>query len=833
MNKIISFLVLLFLGLSTNLYAQIASFSFSNTPEAPVTGWTNVPGNPYSSVLTATANGITVSSVSTTHWMPNDASSCSFDYLGASPATYFPDLVMGNAWLQYNGTSYNQALYSPGNDQLELSGLNKDSTYILRMSSSDKYFTGSTEYVVEGQVVSVPQYLDTYNNLSTGVTFQHVRPNTSGIIKIYVAGVSNSTFAIISGIQVFSGSANVGAPVVAISAPKNGTVISEGANLLINSTASETGGSITKVEFFADTTKIGEVDAAPYNYTWVNPTPGNYLITAKATDNVGTISTVAINIGVESLNYFWSTTGNIATGGDSSFVGTVDTNRLAFRTNNIERMSISKDGNLTIGGKDTASHPSFRIYKNGDLAVGTTMDRSVNTADQVGMRYYSKIGMLQVGASDRLDTTVNPIVYGTWPSSGIVINSDEPNVIKGRMLNTVFAGDANTMDSLIRFENVIIASENSHFVTGIDNMFNVILAGYGMNITAPLSDALISGNGNQITKPVSISNINGFANTTADTTNGSLINGAFNQFGGSSQLVSGQYLVNRTPLGTTLGNSNVDFATLPYTGNRQINVPNIDQYPLLALGNGGNASGTVRSNALTILYNGRTQINTTGFANQLTQANVTPGAALDVVSTNTGVLLPRLTSAQRNAIVAGDLKNGLLLYNTDSSVFQYYNGSVWSSVGSGSGGSSGRWLFSTGTSGTVYDTDDNVAIGTNDAAGYKLAVKGSGLFTRIQVLSAANWPDYVFKKEYRLRKLEDLASYIDKYHHLPEIVSAATVGKEGIDLGANQAAILKKVEELTLYLIQENRSLKEQNAQLQRQQAEIDELRALINKIKQ
>ena len=375
-KKVIAvFSVLCVAGMEQAL-GQLASFSFSNTPESPVAPWTNISGNPYSSVLTATSNGITVSSVSTSHWMPNDASSCSFDFLGASPATYFPDVVMGSVWLQYNGSSYNQALYSPGNNQLELSGLNKDSTYILRISSSDRIFTGSTEYVVEGQVVSDPQYLDTYNNLSNGVTFQHVKPNSSGVIKIYIAGVNNSLFAIISGIQVFPGSANVGSPVVVISTPKNGTVISEGANLLINCAASESGGSIAKVEFFADTTKIGEVDAAPYSFTWVNPNPGNYLITAKATDNVGTVSTAAINIGVESLNYFWSTTGNIATGGDASFVGTVDTNRLAFRTNNIERMSILGDGTIGIGTRSTYG---YKLAVNGNAIFGKVRIKTVGT----------------------------------------------------------------------------------------------------------------------------------------------------------------------------------------------------------------------------------------------------------------------------------------------------------------------------------------------------------------------------------------------------------------------------------------------------------------------
>ncbi|HEY4291344.1 MAG TPA: hypothetical protein VGN00_29790 [Puia sp.] len=539
----------------------------------------------------------------------------------------------------------------------------------------------------------------------------------------------------------------------------------------------------------------------------------------------------------------WSTAGNVATG-DASFVGTIDTNRLNFRTNNIERMTISKDGNVTIGGKDTSGHPAMRIYRNGDLTLGTTMDKSVNTSAQSGLRYNAKNGVLQVGASDRLDTSI--VTNGGL--SGIIINTDAANSLKGRMMNTLFVGDDNTQDTLNFIWNNLIATESTHF-GGIVGL--TILGGYGTNITAAVSNSIISGNANQITKPLDISIINGFVNTTMDTATGSLVAGALNQFGGASQLVSGQYLVNRTPLGTTLGNSNVDFATLPYTGKRQVNVPNLGQYPLLALGNGANATGTVRSNALTVLFNGRTQINTTGHTTTLTQANATPAAALDVVSTNTGVLLPRLTNAQRNAIVAGDLKNGLLLYNTDSSLFQYYNGSSWNSVGAGGSGSSGRWLFSTGTNGTVYDNDDNIAIGTNDAKGYRLAVKGSALFTKVQVVAASNWPDYVFKKDYRLKKLEDLASYIDKYHHLPEIVSAAKVGKEGIDLGANQAAILKKVEELTLYLIGENRRLSAQNGQLEgqgkkiteletqlaeqnalfrQQQRQIDELKALIQK---
>jgi hypothetical protein len=318
-----------------------------------VSGWTNLTGDPHSGAQTATANGITISSISASNWVPNGVPSNIYDYGGDTGATYFPQIVMTDTWLQWNGTNDNLALYNAAVPQLLLSGLHPDSTYTLRMSGSDVYYPGSTQYTVAGASVGGSQYLNTYQNRSQGVTFLHIQPDSNGTIRVYVNATSTASFAFISGLQVYSGTANIGAPVVVLTAPANGTVQSEGGNFIITATASETGSTIAKVEFYADTTKIGEADAAPYTMTWVDPDPGNYQLTAKATDAIGTISTASANIGVQSLNYFWSTTGNIATNGDSSFVGTVDTNRLSFRTNNVERMTILKDGTIGIGTKTT------------------------------------------------------------------------------------------------------------------------------------------------------------------------------------------------------------------------------------------------------------------------------------------------------------------------------------------------------------------------------------------------------------------------------------------------------------------------------------------------
>ena len=134
--------------------------------------------------------------------------------------------------------------------------------------------------------------------------------------------------------------------------------------------------------------------------------------------------------------------------------------------------------------------------------------------------------------------------------------------------------------------------------------------------------------------------------------------------------------------------------------------------------------------------------------------------------------------------------------------------------------------------GVVYDSADAIAIGTSNPQGYKLAVNGTAIFTKVKIKTAGTWPDYVFQKGYALLDLEELEAYLAKYRHLPGIASAAEVQQDGIDVGDHQTALLKKVEELTLYLIEENKALKEQNAKLQEQQRQIDELKKLIGEKK-
>jgi len=107
----------------------------------------------------------------------------------------------------------------------------------------------------------------------------------------------------------------------------------------------------------------------------------------------------------------------------------------------------------------------------------------------------------------------------------------------------------------------------------------------------------------------------------------------------------------------------------------------------------------------------------------------------------------------------------------------------------------------------------DVGIGTMDPKGYKLAVNGNIRAREIKV-ETANWPDYVFAKDYHLPTLEQTKQHIREKGHLPGIPSAEDVNANGVDLGDMNAKLLKKIEEMTLYLIELSDTVKNQQTEI-------------------
>lgn len=106
---------------------------------------------------------------------------------------------------------------------------------------------------------------------------------------------------------------------------------------------------------------------------------------------------------------------------------------------------------------------------------------------------------------------------------------------------------------------------------------------------------------------------------------------------------------------------------------------------------------------------------------------------------------------------------------------------------------------------TVNAVDGNVGIGTANTAGYKLAVNG---FVRAKkVVVETGWSDFVFYDDYKLRSLREVEQHIKEKGHLPEIPSAEEIENNGADVGRLLQLQMQKIEELTLYIIEQNKRI--------------------------
>jgi hypothetical protein len=104
----------------------------------------------------------------------------------------------------------------------------------------------------------------------------------------------------------------------------------------------------------------------------------------------------------------------------------------------------------------------------------------------------------------------------------------------------------------------------------------------------------------------------------------------------------------------------------------------------------------------------------------------------------------------------------------------------------------------------------------NDNLTPRLSVDGSIFATRVRV-TADTWADFVFDSNYKLLSPDSVQAYIDENGHLPYVPSVEEVLKQGIDLGTMDATLLRKIEELYLYMLKQEARIKELESELSSQ----------------
>lgn len=125
-------------------------------------------------------------------------------------------------------------------------------------------------------------------------------------------------------------------------------------------------------------------------------------------------------------------------------------------------------------------------------------------------------------------------------------------------------------------------------------------------------------------------------------------------------------------------------------------------------------------------------------------------------------------------------------------------------------------VIKTGNTARMYiSANGKIGINTDDPKSH-LSVNGEIRALKIKVTQNL-WADYVFDSNYKLMPLKEVESFIAKNKHLPGVPSATTVQQDGLNVGDNQAVLLQKIEELTLYLIEQDKKITQLEMQLKSQ----------------
>ena len=209
---------------------------------------------------------------------------------------------------------------------------------------------------------------------------------------------------------------------------------------------------------------------------------------------------------------------------------------------------------------------------------------------------------------------------------------------------------------------------------------------------------------------------------------------------------------------------------------------------------------------------------TVGGSTTTNSLSVITGATVGTNLTVTNNATAGSLNVGSNATVGGATSTGSLTVSTGATVGTNLNVTGNSTTGS----------LNVSTSATVNGEAtvmQKMSIGTaTKSPTYNLSVLGGIISDEVRV-QLQPWPDYVFEPNYPLQPLAEVEKYLLVNKHLPGVVSAKEVAENGLDLGQSQKAQMEKIEELFLYMLQQQKQIALQQQTIERLEKEVHNLK--------
>lgn len=562
------------------------------------------------------------------------------------------------------------------------------------------------------------------------------------------------------------------------------------------------------------------------------------------------------NVGVNNIGIGANTPRSLLSGDNNIFIGTSTANYLTMGSSNVflGQISVSKlpstpllagtNTNNTVIIADGAGNQRIFVHGNGNTGIG--LGNNVIPANKLDVK-----GGVAIGKN----FTPNGVIQSAIaPTNGLIVEGKVGfgTVAPNNKLEIKHGVDGN---SGLRFTNLTSnynppTYQNSTKFLSVNATGDVIL----QNMTNAVGSNELSSNGNVMT-----SNVNGISDTA------NIVNTISNTINSNNQLITTVNGVASNPVNLPLqelteidGSITNELQTISQSGNTitlsngggSVTLPTFTDTDAQSLSLTGNTLSISNGNSVvlpsavpqTLSQSGNTVTLSNGGGSftlptfTATPQTISQSGNTITLSNGGGSFTMPTTSvvAGTNVTVTGNGSGTtpFIVSSIDKSIYEN-NGTINQATTINGNrvvymNNSNLWF-----NGASSESNGKIYIGStatypNSTGNYKLFVEGGILTEKVKVAlrSSANWADYVFEKDYNLMPLKKVEEYIAENKHLPGVASADELTKSGLDLAEMQAKHMQKIEELTLYIIEQNKAIEKNIKAIEELKAQVKVLTA-------